>query len=121
LRLLLDEMIAPRIARELRARGHDVHAIKQDRPELEAQPDRRLVERMSAERRAIVTNNVNDYRLIHDRLLAGGQEHGGMILTFDVTLPRTRDAIPLWMAALEALLASHPGEDALRNRVVQIP
>jgi hypothetical protein len=30
-RLLLDETISPRVARELRERGHDVQAVKKDR------------------------------------------------------------------------------------------
>src|SRR5680860_313061 len=42
-KLLLDEMISPRIARELRADGHDVQAIKADRPELEAASDRAVL------------------------------------------------------------------------------
>jgi hypothetical protein len=43
-RLLLDEMISPRIARELRDRGHDVQAVKRDRPELAGCSDRELVQ-----------------------------------------------------------------------------
>ena len=32
MRLLLDEMISPRIARELREHGHDVQAVKETDP-----------------------------------------------------------------------------------------
>ena len=38
MRLLLDEMISPAIARQLRDRGFEVDAVKRDRPELEALP-----------------------------------------------------------------------------------
>jgi predicted nuclease of predicted toxin-antitoxin system len=93
-RLLLDEMISPRIGRELRERGHDVQAVKRDRPDLTGRDDRELIRRMAAERRVIVTNDVADFQAIHDRLLAAREEHSGMVFTFDATMPRTKDAVP---------------------------
>jgi predicted nuclease of predicted toxin-antitoxin system len=116
-RLLLDEMISPRIARELRKSGHDVQAIKHDRPDLGGCPDRDLLRLMSAEHRAIVINDVDDFQTLHDRILAAAEEHGGVIFTFDASLPRRKDTIPRWVQALTELLEAHPGEDALRNRV----
>ncbi len=116
MRLLLDEMISPRVARELREQGQDVQAVK-ERSELVGRSDRELVRQMVAERRAIVTNDVADFQTIHDRLLAAGEEHYGMVFTFDVTLPRTKDAIPQWVLTLSELLAVHNAEDSLRNRV----
>lgn len=121
MRVLLDEMISPRIARELRARDHDAVAIKSDRPDLMSRRDREIVRRMATERRVIVTNNVKDYRPIHDRFLAGGEDHYGMVFTFDDTMPRNRASIPLWVSVLETLLGAHPEEDALRNRVRLLP
>ena len=44
MKLLLDEMISFRIAADLRARGHDVVAVKRDRPDLESLEDRRIIE-----------------------------------------------------------------------------
>ncbi len=117
MRLLLDEMISPRIARELRERGHDVQAVKGDRPDLASRGDRDLVRQMATERRAIVTNDIADFQAIHDRFLAAGEEHGGMIFTFDATMPRAKDAIPLWVRTLSGLLAEHSEDDSLRNRV----
>ncbi len=121
MRLLLDEMISPRIARELRAAGHDVQAVKGDRPDLASRQDREVVRAMAAERRAIVTNDVADFQVIHDRLLAAGEEHGGLIFTFDATMPRNRDAIPQWVQTLTQLLTDHGDEDSLRNRVHHLP
>jgi predicted nuclease of predicted toxin-antitoxin system len=115
-RLLLDEMLSPRVARELRNHGHDAQAVK-ERPDLIGRSDRELVRQMAAERRAIVTNDVADFHSIHDRLLAGGEEHWGMVFTSDATLPRTRDATSQWVAVLSELLDAHGAEDALRNRV----
>jgi predicted nuclease of predicted toxin-antitoxin system len=116
-RLLLDEMIAPRIARELRDAGHDVQAIKRDRPDLIGRGDRELVRQMAAERRVIVTNDIADFQAIHDRLLAAGDAHHGMIFTFDATMPRSRGAIAQWVRTLSALLSEHRDDDWLRNRI----
>lgn len=111
-------MIAPRIARELRERGFDVQAVKRDRPELEGASDRELIGKMTSEDRAVVTNNVKDFRPLHDELLGSGEGHAGMVFTFDVTLPRSKSAVGLWVSALEALLVANPGDRALGNRVV---
>lgn len=121
MKLLLDEMISPRIARELREQGHDVQAVKRDRPDLSSRSDREIVRQMAIERRVIVTNDVADFRAIHDRLLAAGEPHHGMIFTFDATMPRSRRAIPKWIRILAQLLAEHVDEDALRNRIDHLP
>ncbi len=71
MKLLLDEMISPKIARELRSReDFDVQAIKGDRPDLEAVADREIVRRIATEQRALVTNDVLDFQLIHNQMLA---------------------------------------------------
>jgi predicted nuclease of predicted toxin-antitoxin system len=116
-KLLLDEMISPRVARELREHGHDVQAVKKDRPDLASRNDREIVRQMAAECRTIVTNDVADYQTIHDRFLATEEEHSGMVFTFDATMPRTKNAIPQWVKVLAELIAAHPNDDSLRNRV----
>jgi predicted nuclease of predicted toxin-antitoxin system len=120
-RLLLDEMISPRTARELREAGYDVQAIKRDRPELNGKPDQELVRRMATERRTIVTNDIDDFQKIHDQFLATGDEHHGMVFTFDATMPRTKAAIPQWVQTLTQLLTEHTDLDSLRNRVHHLP
>lgn len=116
MKLLLDEMISPRIARELSSHGHDVQAITGDRSELKATPDIEIVQRLHGERRAIVTNNVRDFQPIHRRLIAHREEHSGMVFTWDGSLPRNRAAIPRWVEALDELLKAHREADALRNQ-----
>jgi uncharacterized protein with PIN domain len=59
LKLLLDEMLSPAIARALRERGHDVEAVK-EHPDWEALSDPELVSLAVSERRATVTNNLRD-------------------------------------------------------------
>jgi predicted nuclease of predicted toxin-antitoxin system len=121
LKLLLDEMISPRIAHELRSQGFDVQAIKSDRPDLETLADREIVRRMAAEKRVVVTNDVLDFQLIHNQLLAAGEEHYGMVFTSDATMPRNKTSIPLWVKTLKALLEASPADDPLRNRVRHLP
>lgn len=122
MKLLLDEMLSFRIAEDLRQRGHDVDAVKRHRPELESVPDLTLVDLLMVERRAIVTNNIGDFRAIHNVFQASGRDHAGMIFTFDSTLPRTRGGIPRWVQALDGLLQAHPATDhALLNQVRHLP
>ena len=121
MKLLLDEMISPAIARELRARGYDVEAVESERLDLQSPRDRATVRQMVSERRVIVTNNVKDYRPIHDRFLASGEEYYGLVFIFDETMPRNQASIPLWVSTLETLLGAHPDDDALRNRVRPLP
>jgi predicted nuclease of predicted toxin-antitoxin system len=121
-KLLLDEMISPKIARELRGRGDfDVQAIKGDRPDLVAVADREIVRRISAEQRTLVTNDVLDFQLIHNQMLAADEEHYGLIFTSDSTMPRNKASIPPWVKALERVMTEHSAADALKNRIRHLP
>jgi hypothetical protein len=114
LRLLLDEMLSPAIARELRARGHDVQAI-QEHPEWCSFDDPRVVELARAERRVIVTDNLVDMRPLHyEAISPGGPGDHGMIF-IPGGRPRTRADTGKIVAALEQKLMAHPGEDDLAN------
>jgi predicted nuclease of predicted toxin-antitoxin system len=108
LRLLLDEMLSPAIARELRGRGHDVEAIK-EHPEWEALPDADVVLVATGERRVIVTSNVRDFRVLHAELVASRTDYPGMIF-IPVSFRLTKAATGRIVAALEQLLAEHPDE-----------
>jgi nucleoside-diphosphate-sugar epimerase len=116
-KLLLDEMISWRIAAELVGRGHDVVAVKRDRPQLESRLDPTVLEAAAAEQRAVVTNNIRDYRAAHARMRARGEDHYGVVYTHDDTLPRNKAAFPLWVTRLDELLGAHPADNALRNRI----
>ena len=105
------------MARGLREAGYDVQAIKWDRNDLLGSSDLELVRQMATEGRAIVTNDIADFQAIHDQFLAAGNEHYGMVFTFDATMPRTKDAIPQWVTVLTKLLTEHIPEDSRRNRV----
>jgi predicted nuclease of predicted toxin-antitoxin system len=113
-KLLLDEMLSPLIAQELQAPGHDVRAVAGDR-EREGMSDPEVMALARAEHRAVVTNNLRDFRpLHHDAIVPGGPGHYGMIF-MPGTYRRTRDDTGRIIAALQKVLACRPGEDDLAN------
>ncbi len=121
MKLLLDEMISFRVAAELRKQGHDVVAIKRDRPDLESAPDGDIVRQATREGRTVVTNNVKDYLPLHQRFVASGEDHAGMLFTTDQALPRSNAALNRWVQTLDHVLASNPGEDAFKTKYAFIP
>jgi hypothetical protein len=113
-KLLLDEMLSPVIARGLRERGHDVESVAGN-PGREAMSDTDVLALARAEHRAIVTNNLRDYRPLHNEaIVPGGDGHYGMIF-MPGTYRRAKADIGRIIAALEAILAHHPGENDLAN------
>jgi predicted nuclease of predicted toxin-antitoxin system len=86
-KLLSDEMWPPEIAAQLRRRGYDVAAVA-ERPELRGQPDSTIFAVSTEESRAIVTENVGDYRTLAQAALHHGERHSGLIFTTDRRFPR---------------------------------
>jgi hypothetical protein len=113
-KLLLDEMLSPAIARELSARGYDVEAVAghQDR---EALSDPEVLALARSERRAIVTNNIRDFRPLHvESVVPGGAGHYGMIF-MPGNYRRTKSDIGRIVATLEAKLTQYPGDQDLAD------
>ncbi|MGH3321263.1 MAG: DUF5615 family PIN-like protein [Streptosporangiaceae bacterium] len=114
MRLLLDEMLSPVIARELRGRGHDGWAIKEG-GDSHALSDPDVVNLARRERRAVVTDNLRDYRpLHHEAITPGGPGHCGMVFLPD-GYRRTAADVGRIIKALEAKLAEYPGERDLTD------
>ncbi len=114
MRLLLNEMLTPAIARELRVRGHDAEAFA-GHPGHEALPDPNVMNLARAEHRAIVTKNLRDFRPLHyDAIAPGGPGHYGMIF-MPGAYRRTKDDTGRIISALEAKLRQYPGEADLAN------
>lgn len=115
MRLLLDEHFSPEIARQLRARGHDAVAAREEvgAPGLS---DRDLFDLAARRRRAIVTENVADFVELHRAAIVTGQPHFGLVFTSARQFPRTRRAMGRMVRALDALLLAHPSDDALRDQ-----
>jgi predicted nuclease of predicted toxin-antitoxin system len=116
LRLLLDEQYSRQIAEQLRERGYDVIAVK-EQAELEGIDDERLLRRARDEGRALLTNNVSDFVLLLRDWTRQGDEHAGMIFTSDESMPRSRGTIGLYLKQVSKLLDANPADDAFRNRV----
>ena len=107
MRLLLDEHFSPEIARQLRARGHDVVAAA-ELSDLSGLTDADLLAWAAIESRALVTENLGDFAELHRRSVLRGRPHAGLIFTSPRRFPRTRRAIGRLVKALGELPASEP-------------
>lgn len=89
MKLLLDEMYPPVIAEQLRARGHDVVSVHDaDYRRLEGAPDEEVFAAALAEERALVTENVPDFRRLEADALARGEAHAALVFTSNRQFPR---------------------------------
>ena len=106
MKLLLDEMWAPAIAAALRDRGHDVVAVA-ERHDLRGMPDAAIFEAALAEGRAIVTENVVDYRPLAAAAMRAGRPYPALIFTSNRAYPRaSRRTAGRLVSALDALLTT---------------
>jgi hypothetical protein len=103
---LLDEQLSGRIAQLLRERGLDVQAVG-ERPELLQSADRELLDLAFSEQRAMVTNNIKDFRPLAAERLLDGRGHAGLIL-LPAQRSRRREATGGLADALEAVMRAHP-------------
>ncbi len=115
MKLLLDEMLSPVIARQLRGRGHDVEAVAGN-PSQEGLADPEIMRSARSQERAIVTNNISDFRpLHHEAISPGGSGHFGMVFA-PGSYRRTEADVGRIVAALEARLGEFPGDRDLADR-----
>lgn len=106
------------MAARLRERGHDVEAVL-DRLDLAGHADPVVFAAACRERRAIVTDDVRDYRTLAAEVLRGGDAHFGLVLTSNRRWPRhRRETFSGLVAKLDELLAAEADVQALRNREV---
>ncbi len=116
MRLVLDEHIAPTLAAELRASGHDVIAVA-ERAELRGSSDDALLDCAVAERRAFVTRDYSSVRsLIAERLATGRPTRG--VVFVSRTFDPGRSGTGKLRNALAHLLDDHPGDDDLGDREI---
>lgn len=108
MKLLLDEMLSPDIAEQLRQRGHDVIAVS-ERPDLRTEPDHVIFATAQEERRVLVTENIGDFRQIASAELQAARSHWGLVFTTNRSFPRhNARAIGRMIMALQALLLEDP-------------
>ena len=106
MRAILDEQWSPQIAVLLRQVGYDVDAVA-DREALMGRSDRIIFEAACSEGRAVVTNNIKDFRPLAAEWLRQGRVHAGLIL-LPSTRTRSRHAIAAVAGAIENVLRDHP-------------
>ncbi|MGH2946627.1 MAG: DUF5615 family PIN-like protein [Solirubrobacteraceae bacterium] len=117
MRLLLDEHYAPEIAEQLRRRGHDVIAVS-ERPDPRGLADEVHLATSPEQRRAIVTENVGDFRPLLANAVRAGNANYGLVCVSARRFPRAKNTIGRMVEALDALLRAHPGDDGMRDREV---
>lgn len=76
--LYFDEDVSLHIVRALQNRGFDA-TCPLDRQAL-SQSDTQQLERAVAERRALVTHNRKDFEALHEKYVAQGKRHFGIVL-----------------------------------------
>lgn len=114
MRLYLDEMISPAVARRLRERGNDVvAAVERDALGM---ADAAQLARAIHEERALVTYNLADFVLLARAAAAAGREHWGIVLVSARSIAPS--VIGGLTRALEALLAERPAPDALKDLTI---
>lgn len=78
-----------------------------ERPDLVGHSDEEIVEAVAFEGRAVVTNNIKDYRPIAARRLAEGGGHAGVIL-LPAKRSRSRAATGALADGIEAITRANP-------------
>lgn len=104
--LLLDEMLDPEIAIQLRKRRRDVESIQGDRPELLGLDDEAVLHRAKQLGRTLVTDNVRHFLPLHRQYLAEQKTHSGLLLAHPRAYPRSKKTIGIWVRGLERALKS---------------
>lgn len=114
MKLLLDEMLSPEIAHQLKSKGHDVEAIKAH-PEWRSLSDPDVMDVARQENRAVVTDNLLDFRpLHHDAIGPDGDGHYGMVF-MPSGYRRSKADTGRIVNALEQKLSEFPAEGSLAN------
>jgi hypothetical protein len=99
-RLLLDEMLSPKIGTGPEDRGHDVDAVTQ-RPDLMAlHDDEPILAAATAEGRIMVTTNIGDFAVLDGRWAAEGRTHAGIVFVTTSAFPQDRSFIGSVVTAL---------------------
>jgi hypothetical protein len=113
-RLLLDEQLSPAIAEQLTARSHDVVCAAE--VGLAGATDERVLSSAARDRRAVVTNNIKDFRPLHADYLKTNTAHHGIVYIPTGKYGLRRDQLGFLITALDGLLDRLSAEDALRDR-----
>ena len=116
MKLLVDEMYSPILARRLRDE-HAADAVSVlDRSDLRGRPDEAIFEVAQLESRTILTENVPDFlRLARNHAAAGGLHHG-LLLTTNRRFPRSRPSTTARLVEATADVLAHSQNEEPSNR-----
>ena len=115
-RFLLDEQINPAAAIQLRRKGYDATSLYKAGGAGSA--DAEVLERATAEHRAVVTFNVVDFEALAAQWFAGGKGHGGIVLVHAKTIPQ--ESVGKLVRALARLADRFPGTRSLEDQVIYL-
>lgn len=109
-RLLLDEMLSPAVAEQLRQRGIDVVAVV-ELPHLVSLSDEELLVEATTQGRILVTANVRDFAALSKGWVTRPQQdaHPGLVYVSSRAFPQDRS----YVGALVSALASAVRQDML--------
>lgn len=119
MKLLLDEHYADSIAAQLGAAGHD--AVTVSERGLKGTDDESLLALAAPEGRALLTNNARDFLTLVGRWATSADDHCGLLLTSDASMPRARNSIGRYIEVLSTLMTANPEPRALVNQVRWLP
>lgn len=110
MKLLIDEMFPAALSEQLRARGHDVESVHDPDCEVpEGAPDEEVFAAAANSGRALVTENVPDFRRLEARALAAGDAVPMLVFITNRQFPRGDErTLGRLVSALVALLTTEP-------------
>jgi uncharacterized protein with PIN domain len=111
MRLLLDEMLSPRIATELRNAGMDVTAVSESIT-TRAMSDEEVLDLATRHERILVTANIKDFVPLANQRNEQGRHHNGILLVSAKAFPQDRSRIGRIVRALEVRAANELWPDA---------
>jgi hypothetical protein len=118
LKFLVDEMFPVEVAVALRERhGVDAASVR-ELPELRGRDDLEVFLAGQAERRAVVTENVRDFRPLAREWERAGRVHFGLVLTTNRRFPRARPRTLGHLVSVLAKLAATAGSEEASNREI---
>lgn len=107
MKLLLNEMWAAEIARQLRERGIDAIAATEQPARYRGVPDHDVFARARDDGRAVVTDNVSDFAVLVAEAASRGEAHPGIVFALRPAFDRAHPRIVGTMVrALQALACS---------------
>ncbi len=114
MKLLLDECLSPRLARELCEGGYEA-AHPRDTGGL-GDLDHVVLARCIREDRTLVTHNAGDFR----RLVGREELHPGLIILEDANRDTTRRMIEAALAHIHAVAGAATAGNHMINRVIEV-